>query len=398
MIQPCAVINKNTSFGWKYFLIRQFEVRMATTTGTRPARAVSATADWLRTRGLALAFGFRSHAALYAIAVATYAAGLVLGRLLGEPVTLGLAALVSTSILLAAVAVVGVWLLASLWGLWREGYQGSPTAALARSLFNDILTPGRISNGAHVLLATGVFAVGFTNLKAYIPRLNPFSWDPVLMELDRFIHFGHLPHDLLMPLFGHPLVTLCVNVVYNMWFVVLLGYVLWQGFRDPDTALRQRYLIAYLLAWTLGTLVAGTLLSSAGPCFYGRLFPGPDPYAGLMDYLAAADRVYPLWALSTQEMLWQSYVTSGGLVSGISAMPSLHVATAVLFFLCARAAGIRWLTWFTGIFAAMILLGSVLLAWHYAVDGYAGALIAVFCWWLAGLWVRHFPPLSSRPS
>ena len=45
----------------------------------------------------------------------------------------------------------------------------------------------------------------------------------------------------------------------------------------------------------------------------------------------------------------------------------------------------------------MVLLGSVLLAWHYAVDGYAGAMIALACWWLAGLWVKR-SPLSSRPS
>jgi membrane-associated phospholipid phosphatase len=96
-------------------------------------------------------------------------------------------------------------------------------------------------------------------------------------------------------------------------------------------------------------------------------------------------------------MLWESYETSEGMISGISAMPSMHVATAVLFFLCARGAGIAWLSWATGIFAVMIQIGSVLLAWHYAVDGYAGALLALGCWWLAGWWVKR-GWLSSRPS
>ena len=35
-------------------------------------------------------------------------------------------------------------------------------------------------------------------------------------------------------------------------------------------------------------------------------------------------------------------------------------------------------------FLVVILIGSVQLAWHYAVDGYAGILIAWGAWALAG--------------
>jgi hypothetical protein len=34
------------------------------------------------------------------------------------------------------------------------------------------------------------------------------------------------------------------------------------------------------------------------------------------------------------------------------------------------------------------MIGSVHLAWHYAIDGYVGALVAVFGWWAAGKLVR----------
>jgi hypothetical protein len=40
------------------------------------------------------------------------------------------------------------------------------------------------------------------------------------------------------------------------------------------------------------------------------------------------------------------------------------------------------------IFAGLILVGSVHLAWHYAVDSYAGILIAVLSWWIAGQLAR----------
>jgi membrane-associated phospholipid phosphatase len=90
-------------------------------------------------------------------------------------------------------------------------------------------------------------------------------------------------------------------------------------------------------------------------------------------------------------MLWNGYsgATSGSI--GISAFPSLHVATAVLFALYAsrrsRIAGA--LLW---AFAAVIMIGSVVLAWHYAVDGYAGAFISLATWKLTGLWLERFSP------
>ena len=65
--------------------------------------------------------------------------------------------------------------------------------------------------------------------------------------------------------------------------------------------------------------------------------------------------------------------------SGISAMPSLHVAMAFLFALLTwrvnRLLGVCFYA-FTG----LILLGSVHLAWHYAVDGYL-ALAITWCIW-----------------
>jgi membrane-associated phospholipid phosphatase len=61
---------------------------------------------------------------------------------------------------------------------------------------------------------------------------------------------------------------------------------------------------------------------------------------------------------------------------GIAAMPSLHVAAVVLF---ARfLARLSILAGIVGaLYAVAIAVGLVLLQWHYAVDGYAGILLAV---------------------
>ena len=370
---------------------------MTASSDTHPPRPRAAVARWFRERGAALLAGCRTHAAIYAIALGTYGAAIIQSSMLGDGVSLGLPGLAGSSILVVACTVVSIWLGIDLVKLWRSGYSGSPTVALANTLFNEILTPGRISNGVHIFLATSFFAIGFTTLKSNIPKVHPFNWDETFMAMDRVVHFGRLPHEILAPLLQYPLVTFILNINYNLWFFLLMGFYLWQGFREKDTPLRQQFFIAYFMCWALGTDLLGTIFSSAGPCFYGFLVPGPDPYAGLMSYLHETDKIYPIWAVGTQNMLWESYSSSKGLVSGISAMPSMHVGTSVVFFLCARASGVRWLAWLTGIFVILILVGSVMLAWHYAVDGYAGALVALFCWWIAGLWVKR-TSVSSRPS
>lgn len=354
--------------------------------------------DWLADRARALRRGVKPHAALHGVAVATCATALAQSALLGNTLWLGTAAVAATTLLLGLAIVIGAWLMADLAGLWRRGSSESPTLRLGRTLFADILTPGRVANGGHVFIATSIFAVGFASIKSNIPLVNPFGWDGALMRLDRAIHFGMLPQDILRPLLASPPVILGLNLIYNAWSLMMLGFVLWQGFREQDTTLRQRFLLAYLLTWVLGTCLIGTLLSSAGPCFYGRVVTGPDPYREVMSRLREINDYFPLWALSTQDMLWRNYVESRGTISGISAMPSMHVGTSVIFFLCAAASRLRWLTWATGFFVVAVLIGAIVLGWHYSVDCYAGALVALACWWLAGRWVARQDAVSSRPS
>ena len=68
---------------------------------------------------------------------------------------------------------------------------------------------------------------------------------------------------------------------------------------------------------------------------------------------------------------------------GISAMPSMHVATSVLFALVAWQTH-RKLGIVLTVHAAAVMIGSVHLAWHYALDGYIGALLTYGIWRAAG--------------
>jgi hypothetical protein len=155
-----------------------------------------------------------------------------------------------------------------------------------------------------------------------------------------------------------------------------------------DRELREQYLLSFFGCWILLGSLAAIGLSSVGPCFYGLLYPA-DPYVPLMSYLRSVDEVYTIWALSTQDMLWERYIAnSTGLGSGISAMPSLHVAittlNALLLSRLSRIAGILGWT-----YLALILVGSVHLGWHYAIDGYVSILAVLLIWRAAGWWVSR---------
>jgi TRAP-type C4-dicarboxylate transport system permease small subunit len=64
-------------------------------------------------------------------------------------------------------------------------------------------------------------------------------------------------------------------------------------------------------------------------------------------------------------------------------MPSLHVALAVLYPLVGFRVN-RWLGVAFVLYAFLILLGSIHLGWHYAIDGYVSAIAVIAIWKLVG--------------
>jgi membrane-associated phospholipid phosphatase len=109
-----------------------------------------------------------------------------------------------------------------------------------------------------------------------------------------------------------------------------------------------------------------------------------------MAYLRATDMNYSVWALNSQDYLLQNYIAGDTQhLSGISAFPSMHVSMAFIFLLLSSYYN---KTVFTGflVFFLFIMIGSVFLGWHYAVDGYFSILSTWFIWVLSGRVVRRF--------
>jgi hypothetical protein len=254
----------------------------------------------------------------------------------------------------------------------------SPLRALYRNLRDVLGDRERMAAGLPAALALVVFMYVFTMIKAAITVLVPFSWDITFDRLDTLLHFGYRPWELLQPVFGFWPVTFLVNLNYNMWFVVMNVFWAYYAFIARPSAERTRFFLSYMLIWMVGGGLMAVAFSSAGPCYFTRLGISPDPYAPLMTYLAEANTHLPIWALGTQDMLWDLKQQGSGF-GGVSAMPSMHNATALLFVLMCpwRSRLIRSLL--IG-HCALILLGSVHLGWHYAVDGYVAFALALGLW------------------
>jgi hypothetical protein len=265
-----------------------------------------------------------------------------------------------------------------------------PRSPLRRALqlLAGWFTPAR-GAGLALYVAVGLFLGAFTTMKTLLPALHPFAFDPALAMLDRAIHLGHEPWRLLHPLVGRTDATRALELAYGPAWLLINSTVLFAMLAlQPDGALRRRFVLAFLLAWILnGTLVAG-LFMSAGPAFYAEVTGDPRPFGSLVRYLTA-DASGLFSAALQQKGLWTAYLTDSAKAgAGISAFPSMHVTMATLSA-CAGAALDRRLGALLAGFAGLIVVGSVHLGWHYAVDSYYAAASTLALWWAVGRWVRR---------
>ena len=329
--------------------------------------------------------GIRANAVLYIFAAFVFLAAVAESIWIGLPFDIKMVTAFTAPVLSLLCAIILFGIVAELVRLYWTGYTGSALSGLWLKIGDDYLAPQRVSNAIHSFLFMSLYMLGFAFIKKAIPLAVPFSWDITFMQWDQVMHFGRHPYELLAPLLNVPWVTFLINVNYNIWFFVMFTCWFWQGFGPRDTALRMRFLLGFTLTWFMGTSVLGTIFSSVGPGLYGRLLPGVvDPFAPLMGWLNEVAQIHTIFVIPTMNELWKDYESGTGLINGISAMPSMHVGTSVLFAILGFSAGKKWLGYLMSAFAFLIFIGSIHLGWHYAIDGYAGAAIAVVCWWVSG--------------
>ncbi len=218
------------------------------------------------------------------------------------------------------------------------------------------------------LILTALQITALTWTKIMLPIASPFWADPLLANVDHAL-FGADPWVLAQHMFGWAAPV--IDKAYVTWAPLKFATFLFL-ICMPESATKSRALVSYFLMMA-AVAVGQYLLPSAGPVFYAQL-----GYGERFESMPIGP-----WVATARNYLWHDYLQAGGSVgSGISAMPSLHVASALWMALVWRSyhrfAGLIALA-----YCGLITIGSVLLGWHYAVDAIAAALIT-FAAWIVG--------------
>lgn len=212
--------------------------------------------------------------------------------------------------------------------------------------------------GLGALLA-GLNMICFMWIKPELNRFAPFRADEAIADAERAM-FGI---DLWRLFDGIDLNFMALT--YNiLWFWALFVVLIWLLIRAPSRA-RSASLVNYFFLWSLFGPIGQYLLPAAGPLFYQRI--------GLGDRFAGLEANVPDLTIQISDYLWTHYSAQTlGFGAGVSAMPSLHIATVAWMVISLRAVGSRW-TIPVLLFSLYIFVASVALGWHYALDGVAGA-------------------------
>lgn len=227
------------------------------------------------------------------------------------------------------------------------------------------------------MLLAGIDLLFFMWIKPEVTAVAPFWADQLYADIDKAI-FGRDPWRFFQ---GMDL-TFHAWAYSFFWFVVIVGTLIWL-FAQPSSKARSAALLNYFALWSIFGPIGQYFGSAAGPIFYQKI--------GLGDRFAELSASIPPVTNAVSSYLWNFHIHQTPAVgAGISAMPSLHIATVAWVYLAFRAHRSK-LSPFAALFALYIFALSVALGWHYAVDGIVGAAGAILFQWASGRYLDRKP-------
>ncbi|MDM9628771.1 phosphatase PAP2 family protein [Rhizobium sp. S152] len=234
-------------------------------------------------------------------------------------------------------------------------------------------------SGMALLMALMFFQGTFTSIKNALPLLRGgFLYDATLADLDALLCFGVDPWRPLFSFMRSEIIFTIVDWNYSgAWFLVCFGTLFFVVTSPRAAAVRVRYVAMFMLVWAVCGNVLAAAFISAGPAFYGAVTGDVARFAEQLSFITSGDGEHNIAMF--QHYLWTLHEEGrSGFGSGISAFPSVHVALVTMnAFFAAEISKRLGIIAFA--YVAIILVSSVYLGWHYAIDGYVSVVVVGLC-------------------
>jgi hypothetical protein len=271
------------------------------------------------------------------------------------------------------VAITGTVLLAGVLGRALLAARRGKRRGAAR--LRALLRPRSLPDLARLLAVLVLTSWAYSWLKVALPLLrSDVLFDPGLFRIETALHLGVNPGRFLQGLFPYPALWRALDVYYGAFIWTVMAGLAWFGaalsVRD-----RARFLAGFTFLWVFGAWFYFAV-PSLGPCYVLK-----DDYTEVRAAMPGQS--------ATMDLLFAHYGRIRSLhrhpegfdispYLGVAAMPSLHVAAQAFLMFFARRRSKALFVFFAAL-TAVTLFTSVVSGWHYAIDGYAGLLLAWAC-------------------
>jgi hypothetical protein len=235
--------------------------------------------------------------------------------------------------------------------------------------------PRSLADFARFLVILSLTSWAYSWLKVMLPLLRPdVLFDAGLFRLETALHLGVNPGRLLQGLFPYAALWKALDGWYAAFIFTVMAGLGWFA-TVLSRRERARFLAGFSLLWVLGSW-GYYAVPSLGPCYvlkddYVEVRASMPMQSGVMDLLFAHyGRVRALHR--------HPEGTDISPYLGVAAMPSLHVAAhAFLAFFARRRSRPLFIVF--SVATVLTLFTAVASGWHYAIDGYAGLVLAWAC-------------------
>jgi len=204
-----------------------------------------------------------------------------------------------------------------------------------------------------------LFAIYFYTETVYYNKLFFDNLDPLFIQLDEWL-FGFQPSIEFYEYFSSSFVTELMYFGYFSFYFIILGFVFIMYFKRKSLFIESTYKVAFSLLFFYFIFA---IFPSAGPQFY----------------FDVSERAVPTNGYLFQKIM---HVIQDGAEQPTGAFPSSHVGVTIVILLLAR----KTLPLFYKIclpITILLMLSTVYIKAHYAVDAIAGFLIAPFILYLS---------------